>query len=147
MDKHYPHLTKQQQVAAEALANGYRPFDAAEKAQCTYQAIWQWRKKNPHFLKAVEEVRAYMFEQTYLRALKTNDEAVETIRAIMQDGNARNADRLAAARLLIDVARAGYETHHLEKRLSSLEDTASGTDSLEASDGDAGAQDPGPPPG
>ena len=139
MDQHYPRLTKQQQICAEALANGFRPYDAAAKANVTYQALWKWRKENPHFLKAVEEIRTYMFEQTYMRALQTNDEAVETIKAIMNDGNARNADRLAAARLLIDVARAGYETHHLEKRINSLEDSTGGASGTEAADGPAGA--------
>ena len=114
-------LTAAQQVAAIALAQGKKVTAIAKTAKVSTHTIYDW-KQNPEFAQLVASTRRDLWQAAISRAIAMVDDAMEVTRAIAvgEVTEARPSDRLAACRLILDVA-SKLDAMELESRIAALE--------------------------
>lgn len=123
----YPHLvdprdglTTRQRLAVDLLARGHTCRHVARELGVTERTIHTYRKK-PAVMKAILRAQEDIMSEGGSRGVSTVPEAVETLTAIMTDSTARDADRIAASRALMNGANAYQERKILERQLRDME--------------------------
>jgi hypothetical protein len=94
-------LSPQQRRAILLLAEGVTPGEVAERLGASRQTVYNWRSGHPGFRQALAELQAaqYLAGREALQGLL--QEAAHTLGAIMANTAARDADRIAAARTVL----------------------------------------------
>ncbi len=85
-------------------------------------------------MKAVLRAQEDLMSEGGSRGVSTVPEAVETLTAIMNDENARDADRIAASKALMSGADAYAQRKIMERKLRDLEELLRELTGAEASD-------------
>ncbi|XGB43243.1 MAG: hypothetical protein LVS60_05560 [Nodosilinea sp. LVE1205-7] len=114
-------LTATQQQAAISLAQGKKVAAIAKVAKVSRDTIYDW-KQLPSFAALVASTRRDLWQAAISRAIAMVDEAMEVTRsiAIGEVTEARVSDRLAACKIILDVA-SKLDAVELESRIAALE--------------------------
>jgi hypothetical protein len=114
-------LTEAQQKAAIALAQGKGVTGAAKAAKVSRDLIYDWRKF-PEFTALVSDTRRQLWEEAISQAVGMVSDALQVTRSIANGEvvEAKVSDRLAACKLILDVA-AKLDNVELEARIAALE--------------------------
>lgn len=113
-------LTPRQRLAVDLIARGHTVRHVARELGVTEKTIHNYRKK-PTVMRAVLRSQEELMTTAGSRGISTIPEAVETLTTIMNDEEARDADRIAASRALMSGANAYAERKILERQLRDLE--------------------------
>ena len=92
----------------------------ARELGVTERTIHTYRKK-PAVMKAILRAQEDYMSEGDGRGVSSVPEAVETLTKIMSDPNARDSDRIAASRALMNGANAYAERKILERQLRDME--------------------------
>ena len=112
-------LTPRQQTAAEVLAAGARLETAAAAAKVSPRTLRRWRLLAP-FSAAVREARQASLEEARSLLRTAALDAVRALQEVVRDGESPPAARVAAARVVLQLA----EEQDLDERLAVLEQQA-----------------------
>ncbi|HST19787.1 MAG TPA: hypothetical protein VLR90_01610 [Blastocatellia bacterium] len=113
-------ITAKQEKAIAALIAEQTIRDAAAKSGITEQTLFRWLKDesfNAEYMRA----RRDAVQQAVARMQSATGEAVETLRAVMNDSNAKGSERVSAAKAIIDFAYKGIDLEDFAARLSAIE--------------------------
>jgi len=113
-------LTPRQRLAVDLLAKGHTCRHVARELGVTERTIHTYRKK-PAVMRAVLRAQEDYMSEGGGRGVSSVPEAVQTLTDIMNDPQARDSDRIAASRALMNGAAAYQERKVLERKLRDLE--------------------------
>jgi hypothetical protein len=109
----------QQEIAAQAIADGATYARAAELAGVVRRTITRWAK-DPAFAARVSELRSEVVSRVTGELLSHGPDAVFAIRRELSEAE-RSADRLRAATLLLSLAHRYREQTELHERMREIE--------------------------
>lgn len=113
-------LRENERMAAELLARGKTCREVARSLGISERALYNWRKK-PVVQRAIYALQQELIDTSESKGLALMPEAITTLTEIMNDPEARAADRIAASRALLNGAAAYQERKMLERTVSDLE--------------------------
>jgi len=113
-------LRENERMAAELLARGKTCREVARALGISERALYNWRKR-PAVQRAVYALQQELIDTSESKGLALMPEAITTLTEIMNDPQARAADRIAASRALLNGAAAYQERKMLERTVSDLE--------------------------
>jgi hypothetical protein len=113
-------LSAKQLKAIVALAHGNSIDDAALKAGCSEKSIDGWLKL-PEFKQALRNAISEIYESAIAESVRHSTSAIKVLARIIDDEEAPNRDRIAAARELLANA-SKWRDWQLEERISRLEE-------------------------
>ena len=114
-------LTPNQIVALEALLTCPTQQAAAKKAGVDVSTLRRWLKES-EFAAAYQSARQGLIDATLNGLQAVAQKAVETLEAVLDDTTARPAERISAARAILDFALKGHDAIETEKRLAAIEE-------------------------
>jgi hypothetical protein len=123
MTGHGEKLTRKQESAIAALISEPTVLQAAQRTGVGDTTLWRWMKE-PEFQAAYKDARRQVMNTAIGRIQDTCTEAVETLRAIMQDTNASASSRVSAAKSVLEIGLRAMELQDMEERITQLEDIA-----------------------
>jgi hypothetical protein len=120
-------LTPAQERAAVALAQGKSHAAIAKQAKVCRNTLYEWRKL-PAFADLVATTRRQLWEEAISQAVGMVGDALQVTRSIANGEvvEAKVSDRLAACKLLLDVA-SKLDAVELEARIAALEAAREGS--------------------
>lgn len=145
-------LTVKQLLAVDAFVAGKTLTQAAKAAGVTNKTLWSWRHK-PEFISMVNRKLQERTDVTGAQGVGLVPECLQVLKTIMHSATSEDADRIRAAKVIMDSANAYQERRELELTITRLEQrlmllagvppntTATGFHQLEAAeeeDGDDG---------
>jgi DNA-binding MurR/RpiR family transcriptional regulator len=113
-------LTRKQEMAIAALLTAPTIADAADAASISEPTLWRWLQRED-FQTAYRQARREAVSQAVAYLQRVAGEAVDTLRAVMQDAQKPASARVSAARAILDLAVRGVELEDLEARIHALE--------------------------
>ena len=113
-------LRENERMAAELLSRGKTCREVARALGISERALYNWRKR-PAVQRAIYAFQKDLVDSSESQGLALMPDAIATLTAIMNDENARAADRIAASRALLNGAAAYQERKILERTVSDLE--------------------------
>jgi len=113
-------ITAKQEKAIAALIAEQTIRDAAARSGITEQTLFRWLK-DKNFNAEYMRARRDAVQQAVARMQSATCEAVETLRAVMNDCKARGSERVSAAKAIIDFAYKGIDLEDFAARLSAIE--------------------------
>jgi DNA-binding MurR/RpiR family transcriptional regulator len=123
LDETAEDLSPQQEGAIAALLSEPGLTGAAKAAGVGKATLWRWMQQ-PGFRDAYRRARREAVEQARARLQQASGEAVEALRAVMNDQEAPHASRVSAARTVLDMAMQATSAEEIDKRLAALEERA-----------------------
>ena len=112
------HLTAKQRDVVLLMAQGMSHRQISEKTGIALQTLYNWRSANTAFRKELAALQKHLYEEG-IRALQgLMQEATSTLCSVMADSGARDADRIAAARAVLQYAvgsELGDRTAHADE--------------------------------
>ena len=118
---HGDKLSRKREMAITALLSQPSIPAAAKSIGVAEKTLWRWLQRND-FREAYLEARRQLIRQALTTIQTAMEEAVQTLRDVMNDSESPPASRLTAARAIIDFALKGLEIEDFEMRLSILEE-------------------------
>lgn len=113
-------LTERQRIAANYLARGTTIRETARKIGVSEKSIYTWRQRAA-VQQAISRIQQEMLSETGGMNISTIPDAIKVLDNIINDDDARAADRIAAARTLMSGAQAYQERRILERQIQDLE--------------------------
>lgn len=113
-------LTARQRLAVDLLAKGHTCRHVAQELGVTERTIHTYRKK-PAVMTAILRCQEDLMSQGGSQGVSTVPQAVETLTKIMNDPEARDSDRIAASKALLNGADAYAQRKILERQLRDME--------------------------
>lgn len=113
-------LSAKQLKVIVCLANGDTIDIAAKKAGANEKTIDGWLKL-PHFKQALRDAISEIYESAIAESVRHSTSAIKVLGKIIDDEEAPNRDRIAAARELLANA-SKWRDWQLEERISRLEE-------------------------
>ena len=107
-------------MAVALLAQGKTNRATATELGISERALYNWRQK-PVVQRAIFLRQQQIISDNESQTIELLPEAINTLKAIMQDPLARRSDRIAASRALINGAARYQETQMLNRKLANLE--------------------------
>lgn len=93
---------------------------AARQAQVGEDTAHRWMRE-PDFKAAYAEARQRVLEEALRYLQSTMLAAVETLRSVMLDDQTRPAQKIMAAKVVLELGLRSYELEELEARITALE--------------------------
>jgi phage terminase small subunit len=121
-DSVQPKLTARQVKAIEALLTEPNVTAAAAAANVSKPTIFRWLA-NADFAAAYREARMRLLESALAKLQATADDAVETLKTVMNSASAPAPARVSAARAVLEYALKSRDTLEVEERLKDLEES------------------------
>ncbi len=115
-------LTERQRLAVHLLAQGKTIRETARQLGVSERTIWCYRQR-PAVQNAIYFVQTEMINEGGGRSLTSIPEAMRCLKEIVADPEARDADKIAASRALINSANSFAERRILERQIADLEST------------------------
>ena len=112
--------TRKQAAAIAALLTASTLKEAAETVGIGDQTLWRWMK-NPEFAAEYRDAKRQTVSQAITRIQQSCGEAVDVLREIMGDVQAPAANRVQAAKTMLEMALRATEIEELENRIEQLE--------------------------
>jgi hypothetical protein len=113
-------ISGKQQRAILALLSTNTVAEAAARAKVGERTLWRWLG-DPMFRVQLAGAEADMLDAATRRLLQLQGSAIETVQAIMQDGEESASVRLRAAQAVLDYLLKLRELRNVEQRLTALE--------------------------
>lgn len=113
-------LSPRQRLAAVLLAQGHSNEEVAQRVGVTKQTITVYRK-DPRVNDAIYRAQNEMLTQIGGKTLNSVLDAIQILRNIVADPQARDSDRIAACRTLISGTTSFNEHRALERQLNEIE--------------------------
>jgi DNA-binding MurR/RpiR family transcriptional regulator len=113
-------LSRKREVAIAALLTAPTIADAADAASISEPTLWRWLQRED-FQTAYRQARREAVSQAVAYLQRVASDAVDTLRAVMQDSQKPASARVSAARAVLDLAIRGVEIEDLEARIQALE--------------------------
>ena len=113
-------LREQERMAAELLARGKTCREVARALGISERALYNWRKR-PAVQRAIYAIQQELIDTSQSLGVGLMPEAIRTLTEVMNDPEARAADRIAASRALLNGAAAYQERKMLERTIADLE--------------------------
>ena len=113
-------LKERERVAALLLAQGKTNRAVAQKLGVTEKTIWNYRQK-PEVQKVIRDTQMEFAELSGSMAVTVVPEAIAVLQEILNDPEARAADKIQAARTLMSGSAAFQERKLLERQINDLE--------------------------
>jgi len=113
-------ISNKQEKGVSALLTCPSIAEAARKSGIGETTLRRWMKE-PDFAEAYRQARKQVAEQAAARIQLAMGEAVETLRAVMNDSDAPASARVSAARAILETAFKAIEQEEIEQRLQALE--------------------------
>jgi hypothetical protein len=120
IEKKSAELTAKQTRTIEALLKEPTTDAAARAAKVSVTTIWRWLN-DPIFSAAYRQARGQLLESTLTKLQAASGDAVETLRAVMNDAEANHGAKVSAARAVLEFSLKAREVLEVEQRLSDLE--------------------------
>ena len=121
MDTQPDQLTPNQIVALEALLTCPTQQAAAKKAGVDVSTLRRWLKES-EFAAAYQSARQGLIDATLNGLQAVAQKAVETLEGVLNDATAKPAERISAARAILDFALKGHDQLSMEARLAAIEE-------------------------
>lgn len=113
-------LNERQRIAANYLARGTTIRETARKIGVSEKSVYSWRQR-PAVQQAIARIQQELLSETGGMNISTIPDAIKLLDSIINDPEARNTDRIAAARTLMSGAQAYQERKILERQINDLE--------------------------
>jgi transposase-like protein len=113
-------LNERQRIAANFLARGTSIRETARKIGVSEKAVYNWRQR-PAVQHAIARIQQDLLSETGGMNISTIPDAIKVLDSIINDEDARAADRISAARTLMSGAQAYQERRILERQIADLE--------------------------
>lgn len=113
-------LNERQRIAANYLARGTTIRETARKIGVSEKSVYLWRQRIA-VQQAIARIQQELLSETGGMNISTIPDAIKLLDSIINDTEARNADRIAAARTLMSGAQAYQERKILERQINDLE--------------------------
>ena len=113
-------VSEKQESAIAALLSEPSVKRAAAAAQVGESTLWRWLKEDA-FRKAYLEARRRSVHHASARIQHCTADAASVLQSIMNDPAQPAAARIAAAKSILNGARASLELEDLEQRLAAIE--------------------------
>lgn len=120
MKGHGEKLSRKQELAIISLLMEPTITVAAEKTGVSEATLWRWLQQE-QFQEAYREAKRQAVAQAIARLQQVSSEAVNTLREIMLDGEAKDTARVTAAKAVLEMAVKGIELDDLVARIETLE--------------------------
>lgn len=117
---HIDGLRERERLAVDLLARGKTIRHVARELGLAERTIWNYRQR-PEVQRAIFNLQQELISETGGQSLHTVPEALKVLTDIMNDPEARDADRIAASRTLISGAQGFSERKIIERQLADLE--------------------------
>ena len=109
-------LNERQRIAANYLARGTTIRETARKIGVSEKSVYLWRQRVA-VQQAIARIQQELLSETGGMNISTIPDAIKLLDSIINDPEARNTDRIAAARTLMSGAQAYQERKILERQL------------------------------
>jgi transposase-like protein len=113
-------LNERQRIAANYLARGTTIRETARKIGVSEKSVYLWRQRVA-VQQAIARIQQELLSETGGMNISTIPDAIKLLDSIINDTEARNTDRIAAARTLMSGAQAYQERKILERQINDLE--------------------------
>lgn len=113
-------LNERQRIAANYLARGCTIRETARKIGVSEKSVYSWRQRTA-VQQAIARIQQELLSETGGMNISTIPDAIKLLDSIINDTEARNTDRIAAARTLMSGAQAYQERKILERQINDLE--------------------------
>lgn len=113
-------LNERQRIAANYLARGTTIRETARKIGVSEKSVYLWRQRTA-VQQAIARIQQELLSETGGMNISTIPDAIKLLDSIINDTEARNTDRIAAARTLMSGAQAYQERKILERQINDLE--------------------------
>ena len=113
-------LSAKQEKAIAALLETPTTRAAAQAAGVSEATIWRWLADEA-FASVYRNARAKALENTLSALQAAGADAVQALREVMNDVNAKGSERVSAAKAIIELGLRGREVLETEARLADLE--------------------------
>jgi hypothetical protein len=113
-------LSAKQHRTINALLRCATLREAAASAGVSRKTLWAWLRESA-FQSAFQTASAQMLDDALSTLQSASLEAVECLRIIMADSDARAAARVSAAHWVVEMALRVRETTAIEQRIAALE--------------------------
>lgn len=113
-------MTERQRLAAGYLASGKTNREVARLLGVSERTIWGYRKR-PAVQRAILAAQNDIMELSGAQNLTLIPDAIQCLRDIINDPEARDSDKIAASRALMSGANSFSERRLLERQLADLE--------------------------
>ena len=98
------HLSAKQRDVVLLMAQGVSHRQISQTTGVALQTLYNWRSANPAFRQELARLQEHLYEEG-VRGLKgLVQEATSTLCSVMTSSDARDADRIAAARTVLQFA-------------------------------------------
>jgi hypothetical protein len=116
----HPLTPRQEQSITALLVQGSLQA-AAEASGVHEKTLRRWLRDDAVFQMAYREARRAVVQQAIVQVQRATGEAVETLRAVMQDSEAPASAKVSAAKTILETAVKAVELEDLEARIVALE--------------------------
>lgn len=113
-------LNERQRIAATFLAQGKTIRETARQLGVSEKSVYTWRQR-PAVQQAIARIQQELLSETGGMNISTIPDAIRVLDEIINNDDARAADRIAAARTLMSGAQAYQERRILERQIADLE--------------------------
>lgn len=113
-------LTVKQILAVDAIVAGKTITDAARAAGVTNKTLWNWRH-TPQFMSVVNRKLQERTDMTGTQGVGLVPKCLEVLESIMNSSTSEDADRIRAAKVIMDSANAYQEQREMEVTIARLE--------------------------
>lgn len=113
-------LTVKQLIAVDALVKGRTLTEAAKAAGVTNKTLWSWRH-TPQFMSVVNRKLQEQTDMTGTQGVGLVPECLQVLQGIMNSPTSEDADRIRAAKVIMDSANAYQEQREMEVTIARLE--------------------------
>lgn len=114
-------LTDRQRLAVRLLAQGRTIREVARNLNVSEKTIWNYRRQ-PAVQKAIVQHQTQLIEEGGGQSVTSIPQAMTCLQAIVNDPDARDADRIAASKAILSAANSFGERQLLERKLRDLEE-------------------------
>ena len=116
-------LSRKQELAISALLTCPTLLAAAQQCGLAEVTLHRWLK-GAAFQAAYREARRAVVQHAMTQLQQATGEAVDTLRAVMQDAEAPASAKVSAAKAILETAVKAVELEDLEARIAALEAAA-----------------------
>lgn len=120
MKGHGEKVTRKQELTIAALLTAPSVGAAAQQAGIAEPTLYRWLK-DAAFQTAYRDARRQVVQHAIVQVQRATGEAVETLRAVMQDPEAPASAKVSAAKAILETAVKAVELEDLEARIAMLE--------------------------
>ncbi len=120
MKGHGAKFPRKRQEAIAALLTEPTIREAAKTAGVGEKTLGRWLQ-DEDFCQSYREAKRQVVQQAVTRLQQISGEAVEALRGVMTDDTKPPSSRVAAARIVLDMALKSVELEDLEARVEALE--------------------------